>query len=231
MRAWILLLGIAWTQLDSIYSDTLPELAPIEQKFDLVFYKTFPIQASLSDTFPLQSGFSGSNVLALAVYFKVNRQFDLVLRPGVNFHKYHFAARGASILPGTEKLPPTYTYQKWRAFYGQLQGGLRWIVKPSPNRRALVWVSAGASALLLFASSLKYRYQNEGFIYKVRTHKIPNLNAFRWGLYSEIMYKWIGFIFIYYGSPYWRSGTYIENNVERNFPASPKWEVGIVIAI
>ncbi|MGQ9863244.1 MAG: hypothetical protein ACUVRD_02000 [Bacteroidia bacterium] len=229
MYKWIPLL--AWTQLDSLPTDTLPELLPIEQKFDVVLYKTFPVQTVLSDTFPLQSGFSGANVLALAVYFKLNRRLDVVLRPGVNFHKYHFAAKGASILPGTEKLPPTYTYQKWRTFYGQLQGGLRWSVKTSSHRRPLIWISAGATAQLLFASSLKYRYENEGFVYKVRTQKIPDLNNFRWGLYGEIMYKWIGLIFTYHGTPYWRSGTYTENNVVRSFPTSPQWEVGIVLAL
>jgi len=111
-----------------------------------------------------------------------------------------------------------------------LMGGIRF---QKWEERALFpkwWMEAGLWGSYRVGRSIKYVAEREGRVEKVRIEGNPHLAPMRGGLYARVGRQWAFVEAYYHLLPYFRSGTYGEAP-PRAYPATPKWEVGLGVAL
>ncbi len=233
-RGWIVLSGsVIWAQIEA--PDSLARLFDRDVNFDIVVGRSFPVVPVQTDTFPLSPLLSGSARVGLAWRWSVDgkpaRQWTLTLSTLFLFEKATFRATSASVVPGIELIPQEqYWWFKYRNGAVMLASGLRYQKWDAQALFPKWWVEAGFWGAYRIGRSMKYVAERDGRIQKVRIEGNPHLAPAQGGGYARIGRQWL-FVEVYYHMlPYFRSGTYGERPV-RSYPAMPRWEIGIGVAL
>jgi len=233
-RAWLLLLGgLVGAQVEM--PDSLARLFERDINFDIVVGRSFPVVTGLTDTFPVVPLLSGSTRVGISWRWGMGRKAGgrwlLTFSPLFLFEKITFRATSASVVPGVELVPEgQYFWLKYRSGAVMLMGGIRF---QKWEERALFpkwWMEAGLWGSYRVGRSIKYVAEREGRVEKVRIEGNPHLAPMRGGLYARVGRQWAFVEAYYHLLPYFRSGTYGEAP-PRAYPATPKWEVGLGVAL
>jgi hypothetical protein len=231
---WMLLVGgLAWTQIEA--PDSLARLFERDMNFDIVVGRTFPVVTVLTDTFPLSPLLSGSARVGLSWRWGVGgeraKKWLLVLSPLLLLEKVTFRATGASVVPGVELVQQEkYFWFKYRSGALMLAGGIRFQRWEPQALFPRWWVEMGCWGAYRFGRSMKYVAEREGRMERVRIEGNPHLAPAQGGGYIRIGRQWAFVEAYYHLLSYFRAGTYGEAPA-RSYPAMPKWEVGIGVAL
>jgi hypothetical protein len=231
---WILLVGgLVWTQTEVL--DSLTRLPELDEHFNIVVGRTFPVVTVLTDTFPLSPLLSGSARVGFSwrrgLEWKRDSKWQLVLSPLLLLEKATFRATGASVVPGVELVQQEkYFWFKYRSGALMLAGGIRFQRWKHPAASPRWWVEMGCWGAYRFGRSMKYVAEREGRVERVRIEGNPHLAPAQGGGYIRIGRQWAFVEAYYHLLPYFRPGTYGDAPARR-YPAMPKWEVGIGVAI
>ncbi len=231
---WIpLFASVVWAQIET--PDTLARLFERDVNFDIVVGRSFPVVPVQTDTFPLSPLLSGSARVGLAWRWSVDgkaaRRWILTLSSLFLFEKVTFRATSASVVPGIELVSQEeYLWLKYRSGAIMLTEGLRFQKWEPQALFPKWWGEVGVWGAYRIGRSMKYIARQDGRIQKVRIEGNPHLAPAQGGLYARVGRQWIFLEAYHHLLSYFRSGTYGEMPA-RAYPAMPRWEIGIGVAL
>lgn len=210
--------------------DSLKELFEKDFAFDIVVVRSFPIEPTLTDTYPLSPFLSGHWRIGVAWHARLYKALGLTVQGGYSWYRHVLRATTASVAPYANLMPDGYRWLKLRQGGIYLQSGLHWRKERQGDLFPRFWIEAGGWAQRQVGSSLKYVALREGRTEKVRWD-IPRIFApWQAGAYLQVGRQWLGASVFYHLLPIFPTGRH-PSDPSRGYPAFSRWEVGFLISI
>lgn len=177
------------------------------EKFDLVFARTFLFSSQMPDSVPVNSSRSGSTILGFGFNFTLNRRISIELQPGFNFHKLFFQQKDSKTFPTDSSA----VEEKLRMVAFELPIGVRYtFARDNKNLdEKIASVEFGGFIGYTIGSSYKFSLKDQsGKAYFAKQRSVDGINSIRYGVYTSLVYKWFGIQWRYRLSDYFKSGNY-----------------------
>ncbi len=170
-----------------------------QNKTDSVPYKNFntkSISFSIGGTFPL------------------SRFLEFQIHPGFTFTKLRFKETADKTFPttGSDK----YVYEKIRSIYVSLPLGFQFNIIRGNEDEVGLHAEVGASAGYKISSSYKNKLKREDI--KVKIPRVSGIEKLRYGIYTQVNYKWVGITAHYRLSDYFQQDQLYSRNNSTGLP-------------
>ena len=222
MRYTAFLTALLWAQ--SPLPDSLHALFEKDFQFDVVVARTFALQSTSTDTFPLSPFLSGHMRVGIAWHWYLRGKWAISVQPGFAWYRQVFRATSASKVPQAELMPEGYRWLKYRLGAVSLQTGLRFSDRRAGQLFPRYWVEVGGWVQRRMGSSLKYVALRGETLERTRWEGSTPLSLWQGGPYFALGRQWLGLHACYHGLPLYVPGTAVAS-------AAPRWEVGFLVAL
>lgn len=222
MRYAALFGALLWAQ--GSLPDSLQALFEKDFQFDLIVLRSFVVQPTSTDTFPLSPFLSGHVRIGVAWHWYLRGKWAIAVQPGFAWYRQVFRATSASKVPQAEVMPEGYRWLKYRLGAVSLQAGLRFSDRRAGQLFPRYWVEVGGWLQRRIGSSLKYVAYRGQTLERTRWEGNTPLSVWQGGPYLALGRQWLGLTLYYHGLPLYAPGTSIA-------PAAPRWEAGFLVAL
>lgn len=210
--------------------DSLRELFEKDFAFDIVVWRSFPVEPVLTDTYPISPFLSGHWRLGIAWHARLYRVLGITVQGGYAWYRHVLRATTASTAPYANLMPEGYRWLKLRQGSVFLQGGFHWRKEVQREVFPRFWLEVGGWVQRRIGSSLKYTAVREGRTERVRWD-LPQIFApWQGGVYLQVGRKWIGASALYHLLPIFPSGK-LPSDPNRAYPSFSRWEVGFLVSL
>ncbi|MCS7189617.1 MAG: hypothetical protein RMJ66_07110 [Bacteroidia bacterium] len=230
MRKFIYFFLYTWLWGQSELSDSLRQLFQKDFGFDIVLVRSFPVQITISDTFPIVPLLSGHMRLGVAWQWRFWRVWGLCLQPSFSWYRQVLRATTASVAPYAEQMPQGYRWLKYRFGAVALHLGVRWQRHLVGELFPRYKVEVGGWLQRHIGSSLKYVAVRETHIERVRWENVSLFHPWQGGAYLIIGRQWLGATIYYNFLSLFPSGLHGGPH-GRPYPRLSPWEVGFMISL
>jgi hypothetical protein len=184
---------------DSARNWRFTEVRPTE-KFDIIFNKGFEIFTPNIDTgggqfesLPINNIGSGTNFIGLSFNWILARRWALKIQPGIAFYNIAFN-KNFNIAETQEFIKEDIMRIKFSSQYLEVPIGLGYALYRDNKKKLISYMELGASLGIKVGSGINIAFSKINNISQpeIRVGGIPEINLFRAGAYTKLVYRIFG---------------------------------------